>query len=692
MTRKFVAGVAVLLTWVVADPGVAGPPVGWRHDGSGRFPDAAPPTEWSVEKNVLWKVPLPAASYATPVVVGDRLVVVSEPADVLCVNRTDGKVLWRASLSDVKAPAAQQRGPGGRGGFGGGRGGFGRPPQPGQVLPAPLQNRLRLSDEQKKDLQALQKDVDARLGKILTEEQQKQLREGPGGAGRGGRGGPGGRNGFGGPPQPGQLLPTALQDRLKLNANQKKDVAALQKDVDTKLAKILTESQQKQLKQMRAGGGRGGPGGRGGFTPPPPGQILPVFLQDRLELTDKQKKDVQAIQKDVDAGLAKLLSEEQKKQLKERPGGGFGSFTPPGQVLSGATQDRLKLTDAQKKDFAAIQKDVDARLEKALSAGQNKQLKEMRDRMGRFGRGGPGGGRGGPGGGGMGNYFGMSAGNTAATPASDGKHIAFVLGNGVVAVYTSEGKRLWARFVESPVAGFGHGSSPVLVGGRLVVHLKDLVALDVATGKELWRAGLEAGHATAAVTRLGKEDVLVSPAGAVVRARDGKVLARGEFHAAKSSPVLDGDTACFFDTDEFAAVKLSADEAGKVTVTPLWSRNGSGGMHHLPSALAHNGLLYVPNMNGFLDLIDIKTGKNVYRQRLPLGQIYSSATLGGGNIYVFDMAGKAVVFKPGRRFERVAVNELERTGSCPVFAGDHLYVRGEKHLYCLSGKGSQGKE
>jgi EF hand len=81
-------------------------------------------------------------------------------------------------------------------------------------------------------------------------------RGGPGGPGDGpGRGpggfGPGGPGGFGGPPQPGQILPDRLQEMLKLTDDQKKEVADLQKDVDAKLAKILTADQQKQLKEMR---------------------------------------------------------------------------------------------------------------------------------------------------------------------------------------------------------------------------------------------------------------------------------------------------------------------------------------------------------------------------------------------------------------------------------------------------------
>jgi Spy/CpxP family protein refolding chaperone len=89
-------------------------------------------------------------------------------------------------------------GPGGPGGRG--PGGFGGPPQPGQILPGFLQERLSLTEEQKKQVSDIQKDVDARLEKILTAEQRKQLQElqerGPGGPGRG----PGGE----GPDRPGE--------------------------------------------------------------------------------------------------------------------------------------------------------------------------------------------------------------------------------------------------------------------------------------------------------------------------------------------------------------------------------------------------------------------------------------------------------------------------------------------------------
>jgi hypothetical protein len=87
--------------------------------------------------------------------------------------------------------------------------------------------------------------------------------------GAGGFGPPDGRpGGPGGPmmarPRPGEILPLFLQRALNLTPEQKAQLDELQKDVDSRLAKILTDAQKKTLDQMR----RRGPGGPGGFGPP----------------------------------------------------------------------------------------------------------------------------------------------------------------------------------------------------------------------------------------------------------------------------------------------------------------------------------------------------------------------------------------------------------------------------------------
>jgi spore coat protein CotH len=70
------------------------------------------------------------------------------------------------------------------GGFGGPPGGM-RPPRPGEVLSEPLRGALRLTEEQRKKFDELQRDTDGKIDQLLSEEQRamfRRMREGrPGG-------------------------------------------------------------------------------------------------------------------------------------------------------------------------------------------------------------------------------------------------------------------------------------------------------------------------------------------------------------------------------------------------------------------------------------------------------------------------------------------------------------------------------
>ncbi len=141
----------------------------------------------------------------------DRLVRLFDRADA----DKDG-VVTKSELNALQArERGNARGGGGPGGFGGGPGGgpgmMGGPPppRPGEILSPGLMDRLKLTSDQKSQIDALQKDVNAQLAKILNDDQKAQLREirqrgpgrpgGPSGGGPGGFGGPGGP---GGPPPP----------------------------------------------------------------------------------------------------------------------------------------------------------------------------------------------------------------------------------------------------------------------------------------------------------------------------------------------------------------------------------------------------------------------------------------------------------------------------------------------------------
>jgi hypothetical protein len=120
-----------------------------------------------------------------------------------------------------------------------------------------------------------------------------------------------------------------------------------------------------------------------------------------LQLKDDQRKQLDDFQKEVLGKLETLLNDGQKKQLREKRSSdpfGFGSFAAVGQLVPLSTQITLKLTAEQKKQLAALQKEVDAKLDQVLDASQKERMKEMQQmaaRGGAPGFGGPRPGRGG---------------------------------------------------------------------------------------------------------------------------------------------------------------------------------------------------------------------------------------------------------------------------------------------------------
>jgi hypothetical protein len=163
---------------------------------------------------------------------------------------------------------------------------------------------------------------------------------------------------------------------------------------------IFEVTPEKEIVWKYVNPAKGGFGGGPGGGPPPPNQVLNGFVQDMLGLSPEQRKDLAAFQKEVDAKLEKTLDEEQKKKLKQTTSG-FGGFTLPGQLLATTTVIQLKPTAEQKTALADLQKAADEKLEKLLTDDQKKQFKQAKED---FTKGGPpgggprGGGPGGPGG------------------------------------------------------------------------------------------------------------------------------------------------------------------------------------------------------------------------------------------------------------------------------------------------------
>lgn len=92
-------------------------PIGWRGDGSGRYPGATPPTRWERKKagggyaasGILWATPLPNGGVSCPVIVGNRIYVTAEPADLVCIDKASGQILWIRSAHQFEGLTPEER-------------------------------------------------------------------------------------------------------------------------------------------------------------------------------------------------------------------------------------------------------------------------------------------------------------------------------------------------------------------------------------------------------------------------------------------------------------------------------------------------------------------------------------------------------------------------------------------------------
>jgi outer membrane protein assembly factor BamB len=108
MVAASIAAIVLLGAAVLSLNAAAEAAVGWRTDGTGKYPEATPPTEWSADTNVIWSTPMPDRSNSTPVIVGNKLLVCAEPSTLVCVDAESGEILWLAgnSYKDI-APAEE---------------------------------------------------------------------------------------------------------------------------------------------------------------------------------------------------------------------------------------------------------------------------------------------------------------------------------------------------------------------------------------------------------------------------------------------------------------------------------------------------------------------------------------------------------------------------------------------------------
>ena len=141
----------------------------------------------------------------------------------------------------------------------------------------------------------------------------------------------------------------------------------------------------------------------------------------------------------------------------------------------------------------------------------------------------------------------------------------------------------------------------------------------------------------------------------------------------------------------FSLLALPLSAKGDISKSDAIAWSKDRGTPYVPSPIEYDGMLYFTQSNrNLLTCLATKTGAVIIdRTRLPgLSNIYASPVGGDGRVYFTGRSGTTLVLRRSKKLEVLATNKLdERFDSSPSLAGNQLFLRGRKFLYCIA----QGK-
>jgi outer membrane protein assembly factor BamB len=316
-------------------------------------------------------------------------------------------------------------------------------------------------------------------------------------------------------------------------------------------------------------------------------------------------------------------------------------------------------------------------------------------------------------------YRGAEGDDASASCSTDGKHVWAYVSNGTLACYDFDGKPVWEQDLQKYGKydiQFGCHWTPVLYHGKLylqIMHRKTeiAVALDAATGKEIWKVE------TKGVGRKGTESPDTYASAFMWEGEGGPLLITHGNDTCSARKLDDGSEVWRVDdlnppgpqnrAWRFVASPLVTPNlivvpsckngptvgvnpvGAKGSITPdnpaeLWRLNFTP---DVVSPLLVGEVVYLLKDDA-LYAVDAKTGKEIYKKSLGAKQIYRGHMLAAdGKIYIVGREGTGVVVQAGKDFKILATNELkETTYASPAVADGKLYIRTWKNLYCIGPK------
>lgn len=303
-----------------------------------------------------------------------------------------------------------------------------------------------------------------------------------------------------------------------------------------------------------------------------------------------------------------------------------------------------------------------------------------------------------------------------STAATDGKYVVAFFGSEGLYCYTMDGKLVWKKdfgilesaFFSVPTAQWGFASSPVIHDGVVVVQCDALntaflAALDIKSGKELWRTPREDYPTWSTPT------IYVGEQSTQIIVNGFKHIGGYDFQTGKEIWKINGggdipiptpvvaDNLVYINSahgrmSPIYAIKLDAE--GDISLEDettsneniVWSVRRGGA--YIQTPLIYGDYLYNLNWNGSLSCFNAKTGEQVYREQLgKMTAFAASPVAAAGKLYFCSQDGDVYVVKAGPNFEILATNSLnDENLATPAISDGKLYFRTHHYLVAVAEK------
>ncbi len=323
----------------------------------------------------------------------------------------------------------------------------------------------------------------------------------------------------------------------------------------------------------------------------------------------------------------------------------------------------------------------------------------------------------------------------APSPAADGEVVVFFYGNGALAAFDYDGKKLWDRNIQEDYGEFAFGwtfsTSPLLHDGKLYMQVlqrdipvqgrgfKDrkndsyLLALNPKTGEELWRhirpapakmESLEAFTTPVPYEFQGRKQLLVI-GGDVVTGHDpqnGKELWRWgtwnkdhkePFWRLVPSPVATKGVVLVCAPKRQPVYAVQTTASGNLGPEGLlWKSGKDGPSSDVPTPAVYDGDFFVlSDVRKNISRIDPLTGQVKWTVRTPGRKKYEASPLvADGKIYIMNFIATVTVLdaKTGKLINEIPMDEpTDYSVRASIAAADgQLFIRTTRQLFCVGRK------